>query len=83
MSISALFTFALAFPLTFVLSLALTKWCGRRSFWWSWERFCGENDVGGGVVDWEYEGSARKLLEDVEVWISEVKVSLEANVNLN
>ena len=42
----------------------------------SWDMFCGENEVGCGCVDWEYEGSARELLEEMEVWISEVKVSL-------
>ena len=46
----------------------------------SWDAFCVENQVGCGVVDWEYPGSARELLEEVEVWISEVKVSLEKEI---
>ena len=42
----------------------------------NWDVFCMENEVGCGVVDWEYPGSARELLEEVEVWISEVKVHI-------
>ena len=42
----------------------------------NWDAYCEENLVGGGGIGWEYPGSARELLEEVEVWISEVKVSL-------
>ena len=46
----------------------------------NWDTYCLENGIGDGKVDWMDMETDQDLLEKVEVWISEVKVSLETEI---